>query len=130
MSFPDRFKIAMGRSFKGLVVYTRMGASLNLSRGLCGSGAGNEVLSGQSLFVYAQMSADARRSELKAAHYIRQAAGMHARIAQIVGNTYNLAAIGELLSILIRTLQLRGGSGVDAPRPLYLKRRCGGIKEM
>ena len=108
MSFPDRFKIAMGRSFSiSLVTKSRIGASVNLSRGLCGSGAGNEVLSGQSLFVYAQMSADARRSELKAAHYIRQAAGMHARIAQIVGNTYNLAAIGELLSILIRTLQLR-----------------------
>jgi hypothetical protein len=97
----------MGRSFSiSLVTKSRIGASVNLSRRLCGSGSGNEVLSGQSCFglsdnegvempahgdngtvispftinqkeqiIYAQLSADERRSKLKAASYWEEDSG-------------------------------------------------------
>jgi len=126
----------MGRSYSiSLVTKSRIGASQFLSRRLCGSGAGDEVPSGQSrcfLPQRTQRKAEKSRdySGLKAAHYIRQAAGMHARIAQIVGNTYNLAAIGELLSILIRTLQLRAEVESTPSALFFGKRNCGGKKEM
>lgn len=139
MSFPDRFKIAMGRSFTiSLVTKSRIGASVNLSRRLCGSGAGDEVPSGQSRCFFPQInadkSADERRSGLKAAHYIRQADGMHARISPVKRGEYRQPGCDRWAALNFEiskhTLQLRGGSGVDAPRPLYLKRRCGGYKEM
>lgn len=133
----DKGSVFMGRSFLiSLVTKSRIGASLNLSRRLCGSGAGSEVPSGQSRCFLPQRKAEKSRdySGLKAAHYIRQADGMHARISPVKRGEYRQPGCDRWAALNFEiskhTLQLRGGSGVDAPRPLDLKRRCGGNKEM
>jgi len=86
--------VSMGRSLKGLVVYTRMGASRILSRvkaRLSGGSRRDEAGSGSCAFgftqIHADKSADERRSGLKAAPNITQADGMHARIATCDGET-------------------------------------------
>lgn len=137
MSFPDRFKIAMGRSFFiSLVTKSRIGASQILSRRLCGSGAVIVIPSGQSRCYFTQIDAGTAscatsRSGLKAAHYIRQADGMHARISPVKRGEYRQPGCDRWAALNFEiskhTLQLRGGSGVDAPRPPFWERRCGGI---
>lgn len=120
-----------GRSFLiSLVTKSRIGASLNLSRRLCGSGAGDEVPSGQSRCILPQRKAEKSRdySGLKAASRPRpriQQQSLHSH--RVEGEQLGAALNFEISK---HTLQLRGGSGVDALRPLFWERICGGIKEM
>lgn len=114
----------MGRSFLiSLVTKSRIGASLNLSRRLCGSGAGDDVPFGQSRCFEPQRKAEKSRD------YSGLKAVLPYTYALADGSSYDCSTAFNF-EISKHTLQLRGGSGVDAPRPLYLKRRCGGYKEM
>ncbi len=124
---------SMGRSLRGLVAPSMIGVSRFLSRRLACSGADrmmpapvSRCFSPQRTQRKAEKSRD--YSGLKAAHYIRQADGMHARISPVKRGEYRQPGCDRWAALNFdnNTLQLRGGSGVDAPRPLYLKRRCGG----
>lgn len=117
----------MGRSFTiSLVTKSRIGASVNLSRRLCGSGAGSEVPSGQSRCFEPQRT---QRKAEKCRDYSGLKAVLPYTYALADGSSYDCSTAFNF-EISKHTLQLRGGSGVDAPRPLYLKRRCRGYKEM
>lgn len=145
MSFPDRFKIAMGRSFKlGILrTFPRMGASCFLSRKAAGSrckyGAQSsggsrrdDAGSGGCAFCFPLISAD------KGADERRSIFNMPLPYAYALadGSSYDCSgtlsfdrSIGMLQNDINTHLQLRGGSGVDARRP-FIYRRCRNIKEM
>lgn len=94
----------IGRSFRiSCEVKGRIGASIILSRRLCGSGAMMMILFGQSRF------------------QISDNEGV-AMPAQAITRT-----VMQHLHHHLITLQLRGGSAVDASRPLF---DCRGKKEM
>jgi hypothetical protein len=118
----------IGRSFRiSCEVKGRIGASQFLSRRFCVSGAGKEYQPGQSRFYFPQItrikSADERRTGLSAVHSYSQAETYRLEIPveksredERPGNDRWAALNFENKNT---TLQLRGGRGVDAPRPLF-----------
>lgn len=99
-----------GRSFLiSLVTKSRIGASLNLSRRLCGSGAGDEAQPGQSRCFEPQRT---QRKAEKSRDYSGFMKGFQCLPAGDNGEP--CGASSPILNNK-HTLQLRGGSGVDAP---------------
>lgn len=119
----DRGSVFMGRSYSiSLVTKSRIGASLFLSRWLCGSGAGSEVPSGQSRFCFPQMDADKgadlRRSGLMKGH-VEPAQG-----------TAGLSRTLCPFTNFDKTDPYNSGAGVESTPPALLLWSGRGNKEM
>lgn len=124
----DKGSVFMGRSFViSMVTKGRIGATQFLSRRLCGSGAEKEYQPGQSRFNFPRItqikSADEHRTGLSAVHSYSQAETYRQEIPVEKSREDERLGTDRWAALNFEnkntTLQLRGGRGVDAPRPLF-----------
>ena len=115
--------LSMGRSFYlGLIAFARIGASLFLSRRLCGSGAGSEVTSGQSRFFNTE-------KKQRKAEKSRELTGLKARLMS--GDMVPFHYIPMSCAFNFdKTDPYNSGAGVESTPPALLLWRGREKKEM